>query len=138
MFIIYGNKYIIFELFSIFVAILSIFTELSTLFMETYFSKNAKKLLKDKGLTQSEFCIRLGYKKSSWENIVKTTDLKLLAEIADLFEMSLEDIIGFEKRKFTICGFVKIDDTIYEIESEDDIRKVLKKVEALEGYQNGK
>ena len=105
--------------------------------METYFSKNAKQLLKDKGLTQSEFCIRLGYKKSSWENIVKTTDLKLLAEIADLFEMSLEDIIGLNKQKFSICGFVKVNNNLYEVSSKDDIRTVLKEIEELEEQQDG-
>ena len=117
---------------SIFGGIIHIFTELSSLFMETYFSKNAKKLLKDKDLTQTEFCEQLGYKKSSWENIVKTTDLELLSKIADIFDMSLEDIIGLNKQKFTICGFIKVNDSLYEISSKEDIVKCLNEITELD------
>lgn len=132
MFTFYGIYYIFYELFSIFSVFLSIFTELSTLFMETYFSKNAKKLLKDKGLTQSEFCEKLGYKKSNWENIVKTNNIDMLSEIAEVLDMSLEDIIGLNKQKFSICGFIKINDTLYEVSSREDIENVLKEITDLE------
>lgn len=137
MFIIYGNNYIFSELFFIFECILSIFTEQST-FMETHFSQNAKKLLKDKGLTQSEFCERLGYKKSNWENIVKTNNIDMLSEIAEVLEMSLEDVIGLNKQKFSIYGFIKLNDTIYEISSKDNIKDVLKEIEDLEGMRDSK
>ena len=100
--------------------------------METFFSKNAKKLLKDKDLTQTEFCERLGYKKSSWENIVKTTDLELLSKIADMFDMSLEDIIGLNKQKFTICGFIKVNDKLYEISCKEDVEKCLNDITKLD------
>lgn len=132
MFTFYGIYYIFYELFSIFGVFLSIFTELSTLFMETYFSKNAKKLLKDKDLTQSEFCEKLGYKKSNWENIVKTNNIDMLSEIAEVLDMSLEDIIGLNKQKFSICGFIKINDTLYEVSSREDIENVLKEITDLE------
>ena len=78
---------------------LSIFTELSTLFMETYFSKNAKKLLKDKGLTQSEFCEKLGYKKSNWENIVKTNNIDMLSEIAEVLDCDIRDFFDKDVMK---------------------------------------
>ena len=116
--------------------LVAIFTKLSTLFMETYFSKNAKKLLKDKDLTQSEFCEKLGYKKSNWENIVKTNNIDMLSEIADVLDMSLEDIIGLNKQKFNICGFIKVNDSLYEISNRDDIENVLKEIDGLE--QNSK
>ena len=99
--------------------------------METYFSKNAKKLVKDKDLTQSEFCERLGYKKSSWENIVKTNDIDVLSIIAQILDMSLEDVIGLNKQKFTICGFVKVNDILYEISSKEDIEKCLNDISDL-------
>lgn len=99
--------------------------------METYFSKNAKKLVKDKDLTQSEFCERLGYKKSSWENIVKTNDIDVLSNIAQILDMSLEDVIGLNKQKFTICGFVKVNDILYEISSKEDIEKCLNDISDL-------
>lgn len=99
--------------------------------METYFSKNAKKLVKDKDLTQSEFCERLGYKKSSWENIVKTNDIDVLSNIAQILDMSLEDVIGLNKQKFTICGFVKVNDILYEISSKEDIEMCLNNISDL-------
>lgn len=103
--------------------------------METYFSKNAKNLLKENNLTQTEFCERLGYKKSSWENIIKTTDLELLSKIADIFGLALEDIIGLNKQKFNICGFVKINDNLYEISSKEDIERCLNKINELDSKE---
>ena len=101
--------------------------------METYFSKNAKKLLKDKDLTQSEFCERLGCKKSNWENIVKTNNIDTLSKIAEILEMTLEDVIGLEKQKFSICGFVKVNETLYEISGKADLQKCLDDVSKLDG-----
>lgn len=103
--------------------------------METYFSKNAKNLLKENNLTQTEFCERLGYKKSSWENIIKTTDLELLSKIADIFGLALEDIIGLNNQKFNICGFVKINDNLYEISSKEDIERCLNKINELDSKE---
>ena len=103
--------------------------------METYFSKNAKKLLKDKDLTQSEFCEKLGYKKSNWENIVKTNNIDMLSEIAKILEMSLEDLIGLDRRKFIINGFIKVNDNLYEISSKEDIERCLNDIIELESKE---
>lgn len=135
MFTFYGNNYIFNELLPIFEAILSIFTELNTFFMETYFSKNAKKLLKDRDLTQSEFCDKLGYKKSNWENIVKTNNIDMLSDIANILEMSLEDVIGLNRQKFSICGFIKINDSIHEISSREDIENCLSEISKIENHK---
>lgn len=93
--------------------------------METYFSKNADILLKQKHLTQKEFCGRLGKSKSNWENIVKTNNLEMLSQIADILEMPIEDLIGLNKQKFSVSGFIKVDKKTYEIESKADIERVL-------------
>lgn len=100
--------------------------------METYFSKNAKKLLKDRDLTQLEFCKRLDKQKSNWENIVKTNNIDMLSKIAEILNMSLEDVIGLNKQKFSICGFIKINEDIHEISSKDDIESCLSKIRSLE------
>lgn len=100
--------------------------------METYFSRNADILLKQKHLTQREFCERLGKSKSNWENIVKTNNLEMLSKIADILEMSLEDVVGLNKNKFSISGFLKVGETTYEIESRADIEAVLNKISELE------
>lgn len=98
---------------------------LSTLFMETYFSQHADILLKERHIKQKEFCERLGKSKSNWENIVKTNNLEMLSQIADILEMPIEDVIGLNKQKFSISGFLKVNGKTYEIESKDDIEKVL-------------
>lgn len=100
--------------------------------METYFSQNADILLKQKHLTQKEFCERLGKTKSNWDNIVKTNNLEMLSQIAEIFEMSLEDIIGLNKQKFSISGFIKVDREIFEINSKADIDNVLNRIEKME------
>jgi transcriptional regulator with XRE-family HTH domain len=103
--------------------------------METYFSKNAKKLLKDKDLTQSEFCEKLGFKKSNWENIVKTNNIETLFKIAEVLEMTLEDVIGLKRQKFSICGFVKVNETLYEISSKTDLLNCMDEVSKLDGSE---
>ena len=100
--------------------------------METYFSKNADILLKQKHLTQKDFCERLGKSKSNWENIVKSNNLEILSQIADILEMPVEDIIGLNRKKFSVSGFIKVDKKTYEIESKADIEAVLSRISELE------
>lgn len=100
--------------------------------METYFAKNADILLKERHLTQKSFCERLGKSKSNWDNIVKTNNLEMLSQIASVLEMSVEDVIGLNKQKFMINGFVKVNNTIYEIQNRDDVENLLKLIIDLE------
>ena len=100
--------------------------------METYFSKNADILLKQRHLTQKEFCERLGKSKSNWENIVKTNNLEMLSQIAGILEMAVEDLIGLNKQKFSVSGFIKVEKKTYEIESKADIEAVLNRIIELE------
>ncbi len=103
--------------------------------METYFSKNAEILLKQKHLTQKSFCEKLGKSKSNWDNIVKTNNLEMLSQIAQILEMKVEDVIGLNRQKFIINGFVKVADTTYEVQNRNDVEKLLKRILDLEaGY----
>ena len=103
--------------------------------METYFSKNAEILLKQKHLTQKSFCEKLGKSKSNWENIVKTNNLEMLSQIAEILDMKVEDVIGLNRQKFTISGFVKVVDTTYEVQNREDVENLLKRIIDLElGY----
>lgn len=100
--------------------------------METYFAKNADILLKERHLTQQDFCKKLGKSKSNWENIVKTKNLEVLSQIAEILDMKVEDVIGLNKQKFSISGFIKVDSKTFEIESKADIEAVLNKISELE------
>lgn len=99
--------------------------------METYFERNASVLLKERNLTQKDFCEKLGKSKSNWDNIVKTNNLEMLDKIAQILGMKLEDVIGLHQQKFKICGFVKVDDTIFEIRDKEDVEDVLKTINEL-------
>ena len=100
--------------------------------METYFAKNADILLTERHLTQQDFCKKLGKSKSNWENIVKTKNLEMLSQIAEILDMKVEDVIGLNKQKFSISGFIKVDSKTFEIESKADIEAVLNKISELE------
>ena len=100
--------------------------------METYFAKNADILLKERHLTQQDFCKKLGKSKSNWENIVKTKNLEMLSQIAEILDMKVEDVIGLNKQKFNIGGFVKVADTIHEIQDREDVENLLKRIIDLE------
>jgi len=100
--------------------------------METYFAKNADILLKERHLTQQDFCKKLGKSKSNWENIVKTKNLEMLSQIAEILDMKVEDVIGLNKQKFSINGFVKVADTIHEIQDREDVENLLKRIIDLE------
>lgn len=103
--------------------------------METYFAKNADILLKERHLTQQDFCKKLGKSKSNWENIVKTKNLEMLSQIAEILDMKVEDVIGLNKQKFSISGFVKVADIIYEVQNREDVENLLKRIIDLEvGY----
>lgn len=100
--------------------------------METYFAKNADILLKERHLTQQDFCKKLGKSKSNWENIVKTKNLEMLSQIAEILDMKVEDVIGLNKQKFSISGFVKVAGTIHEIQDREDVENLLKRIIDLE------
>lgn len=100
--------------------------------METYFERNASVLLKERNLTQKDFCEKLGKSKSNWDNIVKTNNLEMLDKIAQILGMKLEDVIGLHRQKFSVGGFVKVDDSIFEIRGRDDVENVLKKIDELD------
>lgn len=100
--------------------------------METFFSKNAEILLKQKHLTQKSFCEKLGKSKSNWDNIVKTNNLEMLSQIAQILDMKVEDVIGLNGQKFIINGFVKVADTTYEVRNREDVENLLKRIIDLE------
>ena len=67
--------------------------------MKNKFSFNIKNLRLQKGLKQQELAQKLSItqrKVSYWENGKVEPDLDMLWEIADLFEISIDELIGRE------------------------------------------
>lgn len=100
--------------------------------METYFSKKADILLKERHLTQAKMCELLGMGKSNWSNLVKTNNLEQLSKIAEILELPLEEVIGINRQKFTISGFVKVNQKTFEIECKKDVEDVLAVLNRIE------
>ena len=69
---------------------------------------------------------------SRWCSNTSQPSLEVLTRIAEILNMSLEDVIGLNKQKFSICGFIKINEDIHEISSKDDIESCLSKIRSLE------
>ncbi len=60
-------------------------------------SENIKTLRKNKGLSQDELASRIGVVRqtvSKWEKGISVPDAEMIIEIADLFEVSVADILG--------------------------------------------
>ena len=100
--------------------------------METYFSKKADILLKERHLTQAKMCELLGMGKSNWANLVKTNNLEQLSKIADILGLPLEEVIGLNRKKYTLSGFVKVNQKTFEIECKKDVEEVLAVITAME------
>ena len=100
--------------------------------METYFSKKADILLKERHLTQAKMCELLGMGKSNWANLVKTNNLEQLSKIAEILGLPLEEVIGLNRQKYTISGFVKVNQKTFEIESKADVEDVLAAINFIE------
>lgn len=61
-----------------------------------YLAENIKYLRKKKGLNQNELADELGSKRSTvgnWENKERTPDLDSIIKIAELFEVSLDELV---------------------------------------------
>lgn len=65
--------------------------------MKNEIGENIKALRKLHGKTQSEFAQMLGGKKSlvsNYENGYSTPDIFMLIKIADIFDVSLDELVG--------------------------------------------
>ena len=65
--------------------------------MNSYFSKNLKKLRTDHGMEQRELAETLGFKSSSavseWEKGVREPSVMVISKIAEIFRVSISDIM---------------------------------------------
>ena len=64
--------------------------------------KNITKFRRSKGITQDELASYIGVSKSSvskWENNITYPDIVLLPQLATLFNISLDELIGYYGEK---------------------------------------
>ena len=66
---------------------------------EINIGKNITKFRRNKGITQDELANYIGVSKSSvskWENNITYPDILLLPQLATLFNVSLDELMGYE------------------------------------------
>ena len=71
-------------------------------------NENLKQLRKSKGLSQEELAIRLNVVRqtiSKWEKGLSVPDADMLIKIADIFEVSVSELLGakIDEKKRTRC-----------------------------------
>lgn len=87
-----------------------------------------KEVIKEKGTTMSEVAERIGTKQAALSRAISedgNPTLSLLKRTADALGVPITDL--FENDG--IIGFIKADGKTYEINSIEDIKKLLKEIE---------
>ena len=78
--------------------------------MKIKLAENIKKLRKNHSLTQEQFAETLGVTVGAvykWEAGLSTPEIKLIVEIADLFEVSIDALLGYEQQKDNIDTLIE-------------------------------
>lgn len=68
---------------------------------------NIQKIRKEKGLTQLEVANSIGFGQhavSTWENGRREPDISTLIKLADFFECSVDDLVGYYKNQYRKSG----------------------------------
>ncbi len=84
-----------------------------------------EEILKEKGITKTEFAEKMGIKKQNVNLLLQTSDLRKLEKIAEALNVRLIDLITKEKTVENIDGFIEINGIIHRIKSRQDIENLL-------------
>ena len=105
--------------------------------MKLSLSKNISRLRKEHAMTQEQLAEALGVtfaSVSKWERGVATPDLNLIAEMADLFAVSMDVIVGFEAQSGNVTALME---RILELQREKKYEEAMIEAEkALLRYPN--
>lgn len=86
-----------------------------------------KKLRKDNGLTQVEFGNKLGVVKqtvSSWENGISSPNNETLANIASIFKVSVDELLGIDKQESSDSNMMHCPDISNRIKKLSQKKKI--------------
>ena len=105
--------------------------------MKLSLSANISKLRKENGMTQEQLAESLGVtfaSVSKWERGAATPDLNLIAEMADLFGISLDALVGFEIKN---SGVDAVEKRIFALQQDKKYEEAIAEAEkALVRYPN--
>ena len=86
-----------------------------------------KEILKEKGIKVGDFAETLGMQQSNLSNIINSKanpSLDLLQKIADQLGVNIKDLFAGD----SVLGFIRIDGKSYEINTIEDIEKLLAEI----------
>ncbi|MDD7735274.1 MAG: helix-turn-helix transcriptional regulator [Bacillales bacterium] len=69
--------------------------------MNETFGQRLARLRKEKGFTQEDIADKINISPqavSKWENDISSPDIQTLIKLSDIFEVSLDDLLGKEKK----------------------------------------
>lgn len=88
-----------------------------------------KEILKEKGIRVGDFADVLGMKQSNLSNIINSKanpSIDMLQRIADQLNVNIKDLFEGD----SITGFIKVNGIAHEINSVEDIERILQKIKA--------
>lgn len=105
--------------------------------MELHFSENIKQLRKSRGFTQEQLAEALGVTTGAvykWENGLAMPEIKMLVELADFFEISVDFLLDYEVQKGGVDAAI---DRIRTLRNERKLLESAREAEkALQKYPN--
>lgn len=93
--------------------------------MNETFGQRFTRLRKEKNFTQEEIALKLNISAqavSKWENDISMPDISILSSIADIFDISLDELLGREKKQ---------DVVLVDEENKKDINKMVLRMKVL-------
>ena len=105
--------------------------------MKLSLAQNISRLRKERGMTQERLAETLGVSfaaVSKWERGAATPELGLIVEMADLFGVSVDALLGYEAGRNGQAALVeRLKDLVHDLEAEDPLAQV---EDALRRYPN--
>lgn len=97
---------------------------------KTFWEENAKDILKDKGISNTEFAKRLGILPQNIRKWIETKNIANLDKIAATLGLDLIFLLygNREENRQDINGYVEVNGTVYKIRSKEDIISLLDKL----------
>lgn len=85
-----------------------------------------KDLIKQKGMTMQQFAEMLGVTRDTLtRNINGNPTLETLERIANALEVDITELFSKSTPNSGVNGYVKVNGTLYEVNSFEDLRKLL-------------
>lgn len=97
--------------------------------LQTYFSLHAEELIAQAGMKKYEFADKLGVARQNLKKVViDSNNIQMLNKAAQILGVPLSTLIGIEKEKSRINGFIEVDGNIHKITSKEDLMAIIEKI----------